>query len=273
MTSSTHAFVPEATPLASSPSHSWSTRFDGPIRAVGVRPRSPRPPGEWPKTAGAPLPIGQDSLAALTTITRGEPFLTCAAVVAAISVCLSRESGVPVIAVGCPALIGDRPTSLGGHVVVVANEIRPEMTFRQLLQNVRQTMLEAHKRQRDPLDQVLLDLGLDTSRERCALFDVGVSFAGHHEPVPEVGQGLTVNLSQERGELTGEIRYSPVLFEAVTVERFCHHVSAVLQSGLQHVDRTLADIDIVSEGDQHLLATWNGTLRPSGHDRCVHELF
>ncbi|MER6623335.1 non-ribosomal peptide synthase/polyketide synthase [Streptomyces sp. NPDC000931] len=172
------------------------------------------------------------------------------------------------------------------NMLVLRTDTSGRPTFRQLIDRVRDTDLNAYGNQdvpferlveainptrslaRHPLFQVLLNLqnlpdytsamkGLEVSpyvvNLGAARFDLAFGFAEEHD---EAGRPAG---------LQGDIQYSVDLFDQDTVERFASCLHRVLRSAVQDADRLIDTIDILSADErQRLVPVVDG--RTDGHD-------
>src|SRR4051812_28764727 len=251
----------------------WRGKLAGNPRPSGPRPDHRRPEGRSERSASEAFEIGGEVFDQLAKLTGGEPFLEYAALVAAFTACLYRHTqGSPVV-IGCPALKSERQPA-GLNAVAVVNEVEGQMTFRQLLLGVRQTLLDAHAHQRYPLASLLADLDLPLPPNRCPLFDVALEHRELHHGMPELGHDVALTFRREPGSLQGTVSFSPRLYEPATIERFTQHLVRLLGAGLAQPGAALAELAMLTgEERQRLLVGWNDTARDYPKDRCVHELF
>jgi amino acid adenylation domain-containing protein len=121
---------------------------------------------------------------------------------------------------------------------------------------------------------VLEDLSVRAAANRCPLFDVALMHVDLHQPLPEVGNDVTLTFERRGGRLHGIAAYSARLFEAATIERFAQHVLLLLGAGLADNRAALADLDMLTAAERRrLLVDLNATAHEYPADRCVHQLF
>ena len=250
----------------------WHDKLAGGPSLSRPRPDHSRPEGCWELSASLTFQLEGEAFEQLNRLTGGEPFLEHAALAAALTACLYRYTQASPIAIGCPAM---KPESKDlRNAVVIVNDVHGQMTFRQLLLAVRQTLLDAHTHQRYPLTRLLEDLGLQRASNGCPLFDVTLEHRDLHQEMPEVGNAISLIFERRSGELRGMATYNPRQYETATIERFGSHLVRLLRAGLEDPGATLAELDMLTEEERRrLLIEWNDTARNEPRDRCVHELF
>ena len=210
----------------------------------------------------------------LTKLTGGELFLEYAVLVTAVTIGLYRHSQASPIAIGCPAIKSDDQPGDPHNAVVVHNEVDGRMTFRQLLLEVRRTLIEAHARQRYPLARLAAELYPEAPANRCPFFDLSLVHGGLHYEMPELGQDVALSFERQAGRISGTAAFRPGLYERVTIARFCQHLVRLLRAGLEDPGTALAGLEMLTDEDKRrLLVEWNDTCRDYPRERCIHELF
>jgi amino acid adenylation domain-containing protein len=258
----------------------WREKLAGGPRPSGPRPDHRRPGDRCERSASETFEISGEVFDQLVKLTSGEPFLEYAALAAALTACLYRHTLASPVVIGCPALKSGGGPADPRSVVPVITEVEGQMTFRQLLLAVRQTLLDAHAHQRYPFARLLEDLDIPVPPNRCPLFDVALVHRElHHEMpetpgTPEIANDITLTFRRGPGSLQGTATFSPRLYERATIERFGQHLVRLLSAGLENPGAALPELAMLTgEERNRLLVTWNDTARDYPRDRCVHELF
>ncbi|HSF41147.1 MAG TPA: amino acid adenylation domain-containing protein [Thermoanaerobaculia bacterium] len=235
--------------------------------------------GERPVSRGAelgqvPIVFSGPVHADLDKVTRGSQFLLYTTLLAALKVCLrGTDPGEQIVAVGSPARLKDGATPAKANALAIVDRLSPEQTFRQLLVAVRTSLIEAYDRQDYPYTRLLRDLDVAQVRNRCPLFDVALCFAGVHGELPDVGNDLTLRLHQEPARIAGVVEFRRDLFSHASVQSLVEHFVTVAQSAVADLDRSLAELSLLSPAERHqLLREWNTGAPPAGGGRSVLEL-
>jgi hypothetical protein len=88
------------------------------------------------------LPV--ESSRRLFQMTGGSPFLLYATLMAALKVCLRNYSGNDLVIVGSPAFKNGSEPAPGPNALAILDAVDSEMSFKQLLLNVRASLSEAY---------------------------------------------------------------------------------------------------------------------------------
>ncbi|HYG08694.1 MAG TPA: amino acid adenylation domain-containing protein [Pyrinomonadaceae bacterium] len=212
--------------------------------------------------------------AKLRGLTGQLPFLTYTALMAALKICLHRYTGREMIVVGSPALKEVKRVAQKQNALAIVDEVDPGMSFRQLLLNVRETLLEAYSKQRYPFQRLVRDLGINGSERRCPLFDVALVLTDIHDEMPEVDNDLTLAFTNKPDELDGYIEFDSNLFSPESIERLRGHFVNILGSALENTGKPIAALGMLTEAERRqILTDWNLTQADYPREKCFQQLF
>jgi amino acid adenylation domain-containing protein len=253
----------------------WLERLGRGFEPSGLRPDFDRPAVFSPEQDALEVNFPQALYGKLKKLTNDSPFLTYTTLLAALKVCLHKYTGGKTISVGCPPRLRDGAEPPPPNALCILDEIDPRQSFRQLLLNVRETLIAAAARQSYPFERLVKDLGLANSESRSPLFDITLALRNVHGEMPELRQdiSMTFELSPGGGG-SGRVEYRRSLFRRESVELFVGHWLKVLYSALADLDRPLARLEMLGESERRRsLYDWNETGRPYSKDKCFHQLF
>jgi amino acid adenylation domain-containing protein len=215
-----------------------------------------------------------------------------AVLLAAFDLLLQRYSGQDDIALGMPVDARDRPElqdAIGVFVdtVVLRVDVSGNPTFRELLERVRERMLDAIAHRRLPFQQLVQAVETERDLARHPLYQVGLTLVPADAPpslarldveelAPERASApidLTVFL-EPRGDVLEEVwEYSTDLFERTTIERMQGHFLRLLEAIVTEPDRRTGELSMLGEEERAtVLSRWSaeGGEYPAA---CLHELF
>ncbi len=172
--------------------------------------------------------------------------------------------------------------------VVMRHNLSGNPTFRQLLEQVRQTTLDAYKNQDVPFDKVVEAVQPERALSYNPLFQAAFSF--HHAPLPEIElPGLDVELTEgisnhsakfdlnvivvprsemrlgqmadsHKDRMTLVWEYNTDLFDRATMDRMLNHYLALLKAVMANPNQRIDEIAFLPETEtQQLLRDWNDT--------------
>ena len=197
----------------------------------------------------------------LNKLSGNSPFLLYTALHAAMKVCLHKYSGSTQIVAGSPSRKTVEAENEPANALAIVDEVRGEMSFKQLLMNVRETLLEAYSKQNYPFARLVRDLKFETVANRNPLFDVVVALADIHAPLPMVRNDITFTFKRESDErITGTVEFNQNLFKRESIERITTHYVRVLEQVLEDSGRSISAVQVLTEEERHqVLVSWNDT--------------
>ncbi len=209
---------------------------------------------------------------------------------------LHRYSGQADIRVGVPIANRNRVETerLIGFFVntqVLKAEIDGQMSFSQLLQQVRQTALAAQAHQDLPFEQLVEALQPERSLSHNPLFQVmfnhQVEAPGTGKPLNLPGlsiealdsQGqsaqfdLTLDTVETQGRIAASLVYATDVFDAATIERLAAHWRQLLQSVASQPQQRIGLLPLLEADEQaQILGQWNRLQQAFPSRACVHQL-
>jgi amino acid adenylation domain-containing protein len=242
--------------------------------------------------------LGQDNEATL--------YMT---LLAAFQALLHRYTNQSELIVGAPTL-GRSRKEFAGLVGYFVNPLPLRLrlparhTFKSLLRDVRDVVLEALEHQDFPFATLVERLRPQRDPSRSPLFQV--AFVFQKTPLPEgemlaafatdvaglrlklgglelesvafeqrIAQfDLTLMVAENDGVLTGSLEYNTDLFEAPTIRRLAQHFEELLRSIAADPGGNIFTLPLLTAAEQHqLLREWNDTAAAYPREQCIHDLF
>lgn len=252
----------------------------------------PRPPRQTFRGARESAVIPENLLNALEKIAHQERASLFMVLLAAFQSLVHRYSGRDQIALGYPIANRGRfkIENLVGFFVntlLVSTDFSGNPSFRDLLRQVRNAVLDGHENQDVPFEQIIETVRASRPTGKVPPFQSmfvlqedplrGIAVPGLEFRWCELGTGtskldllITIEKSNQL-EITAE--YNPDLFEAQTIRGLLEHYRNLLDSVVENTESPIGDLAILSEAEhRQLVVDFNDTWRPIP-DTCVHELF
>ncbi len=250
----------------------WIQKLSGELGTSGLRPDFERPAGAAGRLHTVELTISADVQRKLSKLTKDSPFLSYTILLAALNVCLHKYTGAETILVGSPARRREEDEQI--NALPIVSHIDRRVKFKEFLMSLRETLVEAYSHQSYPYKRLVRDLGLSEEENRCALFDVALTFDDIHGELPDVHHDVTPAFQQTDDGVTGFVNYNGGLFTEWTVERFAARFVHVLDEGISNIETPISDLSILLEEERDLiLHEWNRIPANYPSQPCLHELF
>jgi len=212
---------------------------------------------------------------------------------AAYQTLLSRLSGTDDVVVGIP-LAGrtsvETESLLGCFINMLPLRMRigREITFRELLANVRDASLEAYSHQESPFEALVERLQPKRIPGRSPVAQVLFNFRNtpplraefgglraviEPAPISSMLSEFEIDIVERPEGISCVALYRADLFDDETVARWLGHFRTLLEAIVDHPDERVSRLPLMSESErQHIVADWNANSTPPDYETCVHKL-
>ncbi|MGQ0825909.1 MAG: non-ribosomal peptide synthetase [Actinomycetota bacterium] len=238
--------------------------------------------------------IAYDCVQRLAELSRGERATLFMTLLGAFQVLLSRYSGQQDLVVGTPVANRAR-TETEGVVGCFVNplpmraDLSDDPTFRELLKQVKSTVLAAFARQEVPFERLVEDVALQRDLSRNPIFQT--LFVLHNQPLPvpdlpglsvsritgldrTAKLDVTLSFVETPAGLEGKLEYNTDLFDSATISRMAGHVVTLLASIADNPDRRVSMLQLLSDSELCDVRTaWEAPDVDGADARCLQELF
>lgn len=203
---------------------------------------------------------------------------------------LYRYSGQEDIIVGTP-IAGRRQKEIEDLIGFFVNtlplrtDLSGKPTFRQLLQRVKQTALEAFDHQDLPFEKIVEEVQPERSMNQSPLFQT--MFVLQNAPMPKMElKDLTVSfldvysgttkfdllltMIETEAGMTAAFEYDKQLFKETTIKRITQHFTRLLQAIVENPDGLITQFEFIADKEKRLLIDqWN---RKSLHTETLESI-
>ena len=272
----------------------WKHQLKGALPVLELPTDKPRPGVQTFRGAHLVCTVGDELTRELRALSRRQGATLYMTLLAVFKTLLHRYTGQREIIVGTP--IANRNLidieSLVGFFVntlVLRTSLEPRLSFEELLSRVRETTLGAYAHQDVPFEKLVEELQPKRSLSHSPLFQL--MFSLQNAPMPslelprlslkllddeaETSQfDLTLDITEEAGELLCTLEYNTDLFEHATARRIFTHYENLLKAVARDPRQRLSQLPMLTRVErQRLLLEYNDTARKVPRCRCIHELF
>ncbi|MFD2170023.1 amino acid adenylation domain-containing protein [Tumebacillus lipolyticus] len=254
----------------------------------------PRPAVQTYRGASERFVLSAELTAALNRISQAEGATLFMTLLSTFQTLLYRYSGQEDILVGTPIANRTRLEieSLIGFFVntlVMRAQLSPEMSWRELLQQTRETALQAYAHQDLPFEKVVEELQPERSLSHSPLFQV--MFVLQNAPMERMEAtdltltplaisdtatakfDLLLSMTEMEHGLQGLLEYNTDLFNASTIGRLLNHFTSLLQGIAEDPTAKLVQLPLLTAAEsEQLLKAWNDTdVTFADGELCVHK--
>ncbi len=254
----------------------------------------PRP--AMPSHRGARLPIvlGDELATNLKRVAQQQGVTPFMLLLASFQTLLHRYSGQADIRVGVPLANRNRVETerLIGFFVntqVLRAEFDMQLTFGELLQQVRQRVLGAQAHQDLPFEQLVEALQPERNLGHNPLFQVlynhqtelkgsqhrlpGLEMSGLEWSTNTAKFDLSLDTFEHEKGIGASLTYATDLFDASTIERMARHWVNLLEAIVRQPSQRISELPLLGEDEQRaVLRDWNRNTAAFPDERSIHEL-
>jgi amino acid adenylation domain-containing protein len=272
----------------------WKQHLAGAPALLNFPTDRPRPAVQKFEGESQTLTLSKTLTDSLKSVSRHEGATLFMTLLAAFKTLLFRYTNQRDIVVGTPIAGRNRADieNLIGFFVntqAIRTHVEAEMSFAELLAQVRKAVLDANARQDLPFEKLVEEVQPERSLSHTPIFQV--MFALQNVPMPALElRGLTVNalaatvktakfdfsLSFEETSdgLVGTLEYNTGLFDAETMTRLLGHYSHLLEEVVRGTETRIGDLAMLTERErEQLIVDWNDTAEEAVPAVCVHQQF
>ncbi|MGD2087798.1 MAG: amino acid adenylation domain-containing protein [Candidatus Aminicenantes bacterium] len=194
---------------------------------------------------------------------------------AGVTVLLEKYSGNQDIIIGIPIHQQEIRSNFINTVLALRNQIRNDMTFKEIIIQVHQSIFNAIENQNYPIETLLYLLNLPYSENDFPLFDIAVLLENIHDEryIQHIKLNLIFSFLRTGAFIEGTVKFNLLLYQKSTITRIIKHFQQLLQQSLFHVDIPLGDIDILTDKEKkQLLFDFNDTAAHYPYNKSIHDL-
>jgi amino acid adenylation domain-containing protein len=230
---------------------------------------------------------------ALVQLSQRENVTLFMTLLAAFQVLLYRYTGQADVLVGTPIagrnrIETEKLIGFFADTLVMRTRISSDLTFRELLDRVREVALGAYSHQDLPFEKLVEALQPERDPGRNPVFQV--LFALRNTPVqplqlpdlvctplklniPKARFDLALDLRETASGIAGACEYNADLFDAATITGLLSHYRTLLES-LVNPEERVSHLPLLTDSERRkMLLEWNSPPGKHSNDLCLHELF
>ncbi|BBC27198.1 non-ribosomal peptide synthetase [Pseudanabaena sp. ABRG5-3] len=271
----------------------WEKQLAGIPPVLELPTDRPRPPVQTFNGGAEFFEISAELTDRLKSLSKKSGATLFMTIITTFFILLARYTGEEDIVVGIPIANRMRVEfeSLMGCFVnslVLRSQLHGNPTFLELLQQVRQTALNAYAHQDLPFEQLVEALQPERSLSHSPLFQVMFAWENvqmESLDLPNVQiepfktdhftarADLNVEMMETDQSLQGLFEYNTDLFDAETIKRMVSHFQNLLEAIAINPDQKIYNLPLLTQLEsQQILIDWNDTAVNYPKDTCLHEL-
>jgi len=198
--------------------------------------------------------------------------------VTALTLLVHRYTSNTDIILGAPVLKQETEIEFINTVLILRNKIEKSMTCKDLLLQVRQTIIEAAQHQNYPVETLPDQLNMTYSEmDGFPLLDIALLVENIHDKkyIQHIEPKVIFSFLDIDNQVKGEVEFDTLMYNPRTIERIIRHFRNLLEDFLNDVNRRVPELEMLSKQEkQKLLIEFNNTLTNYSHstNKTVNQL-
>ncbi len=218
--------------------------------------------------------------ARLVKLSKGSAYTLHIVLLAVLTILLGKYTGNKDILLGTPIYRQETWDELINTLLVLRNKLRNSMTFRELLMQVKRTVLEAVEHQAYPVMLLPEKLDIPVSEpgfeDDFPLFDIVLLLQNIHEKkdIRGIKPNIIFSFYNGKSVVEGEVEYNSSRYLGSTIERIVNHFTQLLRKALEDPGLKVYDIEILSDEEKkQILFDFNDTYAEYPKNKTIQQLF
>ncbi|MGD2085273.1 MAG: condensation domain-containing protein [Candidatus Aminicenantes bacterium] len=177
---------------------------------------------------------------------------------AGLAILLTKYTGNQDIIVGIPIY---KPNIEGRYINLVLPlriQLQQNMTFKELLLQVRQTIIEANENREYPVEMLPEQLNVEAPRSESddfPLFDIAILLENIHsrDYLQNININIIFSFLSTAVSIQARLDYNRSLYHKTTIERMIKHYINLLTESLSTMDSQIIDIELISKEEKNVI--------------------
>ncbi|MGE5343979.1 MAG: amino acid adenylation domain-containing protein [Candidatus Omnitrophota bacterium] len=140
-------------------------------------------------------------------------------------------------------------------ILALRNRLTDHMTFKELLLQVRQTVIDSEENRNYPFEVLVRQLGARFSEKECPLFDVAIILENiqNRGDISRVSPKVVFLFSRVNGLINGKIHYDARFYNREAIKRIGDHFHHLSEMVLSNLEIKVSEIEVIPEEEKKQL--------------------
>lgn len=196
--------------------------------------------------------------------------------VAGVAAILNKYTGNTDIIVGLPIYKQEKEAEFLNTVIPLRLQQEDRMSFKELLVQVRKTLVEANEHQNYPIETLLFQLNLPFAGDEFPLFDVAVLLENIHDKkyILHTNPNVMVSFKRTPNSVETKIEYNTSKYHRNTMERVLNLLESLIGEAVFNLDTPASELNILSPAQKkQLLVDFNDSQREYPSQKSIDQCF
>lgn len=189
---------------------------------------------------------------------------------------LSKYTGNKDIVITAPIYRQNVVGELINTILIIRNKVDDRMSFKELLLNVKKSVVEANENSNYPVEKLLYLLDMSDPGETSDLFKTAILLKNIHDRryIEDIKHDTIISFCKSDKMIEGIFEYNTLLYKQETIARIINHLINLEFAIISNLDLPIDEIDILSGQErQQLLYDFNNSAGNWPGDRTIKRLF
>lgn len=253
----------------------WENKLGGEINELKI-------PADFTRTyrnkrGSCEIALDEGLCGKLTALAKNQDLLLYIIMMTGLKILLYRYTGQEDIVVASP-LYKDEDVQKTNRYIVLRDLLKENMTFKELLMDVKKTVSEGIKNQYFPLEKLIEQI--EDNRGGKLAARVGLMMEGIHkreayeEVVSSPDSYFDFTIVARDGRITVRAEYNAALFKEESIRALLERYVYIFTQAVSDINTKLGDFSITTEEEKkRILFDFNNTKAYYPEDKTIHELF
>ena len=255
----------------------WLNKLSGGLEK-SIFPYDTKNKGKKSKLEPVKFSFSPDIYSGLMTLSRGSDLKLHMILTAASMVLLYKYTGNPDMILGTPIYKPDHGGRFINLLLPLRVHTRQSMTFKELLPQVGQTIIEANENRDYPIDMLPGQLNVYVPGEDdFPLFDIAVLLENiqYRDYLQDVKINMIFSFLRKGESIEGNLEYNSFLYNKATINKIIGHFTNLLKNSLSNIETKVMDIDMMGKEERNEILRFSRGVKEtfSDIDKTLHQLF
>jgi amino acid adenylation domain-containing protein len=253
----------------------WLARFRGDFIRTGFPCQHSTPPTASPQIDHVKFTIGGNPFLTLMKLANESDLRLFIILQAVLVILVNKYTGSKDITLGATVLRTGNEANLINRVLPLRNFLREDMTFKEMLLQVRQTLVEATENQNYPFDVLAEQLGCPPGGAS-PWPETAILLENIHDSdnLRHLNPNMVFAFLRGPQALEFTLEFPPALFSTETGQQIGNHFITILNALLLDLNTPVSGIDMLSAAEKiRLLLEFNDTAAPPPAEPSIRQLF
>ncbi|MBJ8030645.1 non-ribosomal peptide synthetase [Bacillus cereus group sp. N21] len=203
--------------------------------------------------------FSDDLLVKVKKVSNNNDYALHVVLAAAVTVLLYKYTGMEDIVIGQPVLDPVSENMMNDRLVL-RSRLEGDLTFKSLLIQMKQTVLDAIEHQNYPMDVLAEELELKMAPGENPFYETGVQLENiHASTFNEECPKILFSFKKGESGIDLSIKHNTLSFQPATIDRIVSHYFKVLEQVLNNLETKLLDVGLLTLSDGKWIADYNKT--------------